>query len=304
MPVGRGRSCCSHSVPFPRSARTTPSSCSSIALYASTMDKAASTASSGGQVPMRIDGTAGFSRACRDRRLRAGLRSLRVGRRSLFRGPTIGASSWRINVAKNIVVCSDGTGNTALKGRGTNVFKLFEAIDLNGHRYRSPADSPDRVLRRRRGHGELQAAEDLRRRDGLRPGPQRAPALQGAVPRLRPTDDPDGQPDGLPLRLQPRRVHGAHAGRAHRRRGGFAATMRATTRGRRPPWKAPCARPTVPTSRRYRTALADGCSPRRRPELTSSVSRALLPCTARSDRFLGRLGHRRRRWPALLNSAT
>jgi uncharacterized protein (DUF2235 family) len=38
-------------------------------------------------------------------------------------------------MAKNIVVCSDGTGNTAIKGRGTNVFKLFEAVDLNGHRW-------------------------------------------------------------------------------------------------------------------------------------------------------------------------
>jgi uncharacterized protein (DUF2235 family) len=35
---------------------------------------------------------------------------------------------------KNIIVCSDGTGNTAIKGRGTNVFKLFEAVDFNGHR--------------------------------------------------------------------------------------------------------------------------------------------------------------------------
>ena len=35
---------------------------------------------------------------------------------------------------KNIIICSDGTGNTAIKGRGTNVFKMFEAIDLNGHR--------------------------------------------------------------------------------------------------------------------------------------------------------------------------
>jgi uncharacterized protein (DUF2235 family) len=34
---------------------------------------------------------------------------------------------------KNIIVCSDGTGNTAIKNRGTNVFKLFEATDLNGH---------------------------------------------------------------------------------------------------------------------------------------------------------------------------
>jgi uncharacterized protein (DUF2235 family) len=37
-------------------------------------------------------------------------------------------------VAKNIIICSDGTGNTAIKDRGTNVFKLFEAVDLNGHR--------------------------------------------------------------------------------------------------------------------------------------------------------------------------
>lgn len=35
---------------------------------------------------------------------------------------------------KNIIICSDGTGNSTIKGRGTNVFKLFEAIDVNGHR--------------------------------------------------------------------------------------------------------------------------------------------------------------------------
>ena len=33
---------------------------------------------------------------------------------------------------KNIVICSDGTGNTANKNRGTNVFKLYEALDING----------------------------------------------------------------------------------------------------------------------------------------------------------------------------
>jgi hypothetical protein len=37
-------------------------------------------------------------------------------------------------MSKNIVICSDGTGNSAIKGRGTNVFKFFEAIDLNGHK--------------------------------------------------------------------------------------------------------------------------------------------------------------------------
>jgi len=37
-------------------------------------------------------------------------------------------------MSKNIIICSDGTGNTGIKNRGTNVFKLFEAVDLNGHR--------------------------------------------------------------------------------------------------------------------------------------------------------------------------
>ena len=31
----------------------------------------------------------------------------------------------------NIILCSDGTGNTTVKNRGTNVFKLFEAIDTH-----------------------------------------------------------------------------------------------------------------------------------------------------------------------------
>lgn len=38
-------------------------------------------------------------------------------------------------MAKNIIICSDGTGNTAIKGRGTNVFKMFESVDLNSHRF-------------------------------------------------------------------------------------------------------------------------------------------------------------------------
>src|ERR671910_1580931 len=40
---------------------------------------------------------------------------------------------------KNIVICADGTGNTTVKGRGTNVFKLYEAVDQNGHRFDSTA---------------------------------------------------------------------------------------------------------------------------------------------------------------------
>jgi uncharacterized protein (DUF2235 family) len=32
---------------------------------------------------------------------------------------------------KNIVLCSDGTGNAGGKGRGTNVWRLFQAVDLS-----------------------------------------------------------------------------------------------------------------------------------------------------------------------------
>jgi uncharacterized protein (DUF2235 family) len=35
---------------------------------------------------------------------------------------------------KNIVLCSDGTGNRDIKNRGTNVFKLYEAVDIQGHK--------------------------------------------------------------------------------------------------------------------------------------------------------------------------
>lgn len=36
-------------------------------------------------------------------------------------------------MGKNIVLCSDGTGNTPGKGRGTNVWKLYLAVDRHGH---------------------------------------------------------------------------------------------------------------------------------------------------------------------------
>lgn len=37
-------------------------------------------------------------------------------------------------MAKNIILCSDGTGNRDIKNRGTNVFKLYEAVDIQGHK--------------------------------------------------------------------------------------------------------------------------------------------------------------------------
>jgi uncharacterized protein (DUF2235 family) len=41
-------------------------------------------------------------------------------------------------MSKNIVICSDGTGNTTIKGRGTNVFKLYEALDTSLRPSRGP----------------------------------------------------------------------------------------------------------------------------------------------------------------------
>jgi type VI secretion system (T6SS) phospholipase Tle1-like effector len=35
---------------------------------------------------------------------------------------------------KNIIICTDGTGNTAVAGGATHVFRLYEAVDENGHR--------------------------------------------------------------------------------------------------------------------------------------------------------------------------
>lgn len=36
---------------------------------------------------------------------------------------------------KNIVLCSDGTGNSGGELRGTNVWRVFRAVDLNGHKW-------------------------------------------------------------------------------------------------------------------------------------------------------------------------
>ena len=46
----------------------------------------------------------------------------------------------------NIVICSDGTGNSAIKGRGSNVFKLYEAVDTTG-RFVEMGDEETRAAR-------------------------------------------------------------------------------------------------------------------------------------------------------------
>src|SRR5437667_3471403 len=46
---------------------------------------------------------------------------------------------------KNVVVRADGTGNTTVKGRGTNVFKLYEVVDQASHRW-TPGGTPQVAL--------------------------------------------------------------------------------------------------------------------------------------------------------------
>ena len=37
--------------------------------------------------------------------------------------------AWTTESEKNLVICSDGTGNSAGKGHGTNVWRTYEALD-------------------------------------------------------------------------------------------------------------------------------------------------------------------------------
>jgi Uncharacterized alpha/beta hydrolase domain (DUF2235) len=46
---------------------------------------------------------------------------------------------------KNIILLSDGTGNSNIKNRGTNVYKLYEAIDFNAKNYEQVAFYDDGV---------------------------------------------------------------------------------------------------------------------------------------------------------------
>ena len=77
---------------------------------------------------------------------------------------------------KRIILLSDGTGNSAGKVWRTNVWRIFEALDLTS--------STDRVLRRWRRHLVVQAVRDAGRRVRLRPEAQRARHLQVRLPQL------------------------------------------------------------------------------------------------------------------------
>lgn len=49
------------------------------------------------------------------------------------RVPPVYSDTPSLIVGKNIIFCADGTGNADVKGRGSNVFKLFEAVDTLTH---------------------------------------------------------------------------------------------------------------------------------------------------------------------------
>ena len=98
---------------------------------------------------------------------------------------------------RNIVLLSDGTGNSAAKLHKTNVWWLYQALDLGARR-------PDRDLRRRRRYVGVPPAAVARRRHRLGPVAQRARSLRVPVPAL-----PSGR-SHLCLRVQPGRLHRAH----------------------------------------------------------------------------------------------
>ena len=100
---------------------------------------------------------------------------------------------------KAIVLFSDGTGNSSAKLFKTNVWRMYEAVDLGPP---APDRAPaDRLLRRRRRHVVVQAAGRARRRVRLGPEAERPRHLQVRLPQLR------AGRRHLRLRLQPRRVH-------------------------------------------------------------------------------------------------
>ena len=89
-------------------------------------------------------------------------------RRLMYNSGHSTGTGWEASLGKNIIICSDGTGNSDVKGRGTNVFKLFEAIDLNGHRTKPHLDAQSRSTMTAWGPG-IHAAQGNGRRIRVRP---------------------------------------------------------------------------------------------------------------------------------------
>ena len=111
-------------------------------------------------------------------------------------------------MAKSIILFSDGTGNSSAKLFKTNVWRMYEAVDL-GPSSRRQARS-DLVLRRRRRHVVVQAADAAGRRLRLGSAAQRSRHLSLRLPQL-----PERRRH-LRLRVQPRRVHDTPRRRADR----------------------------------------------------------------------------------------
>ena len=133
---------------------------------------------------------------------------------------------------KNIVICSDGTGNTGIKGRGTNVFKLYEAIDLHGHRANRTLLEQIAIYDDGVGTEDFKPAKIFSGMTGWGLSRNVKQLYKELVRVYKPGDNlylfgfsrfhylihgnsvlDWGQP--LSFRLQPGRVHRTHAGRIH-----------------------------------------------------------------------------------------
>ena len=109
---------------------------------------------------------------------------------------------------KNIIICADGTGNTTVKGRGTNVFKLYEAVDQNSHRFDGTATQQVAIYHDGVGTESLKWVRIFGGIFGW--GLSRnVKQLYGELARVY---DPDDRI--YHVRLQPRRLHRADVGRA------------------------------------------------------------------------------------------
>ena len=128
------------------------------------------------------------------------------------------------DTAKSIILFSDGTGNSSAKLFKTNVWRMYEAVDLGP----SAEGKRDQISYYDDGVGtsSFKPLTLLGRRVRLGAAAKRAGYLPLRLPQL------PGRRRHLRLRVQPRRVHRAPGRRAHRvgRAGPFQQRSRARSK--------------------------------------------------------------------------
>jgi hypothetical protein len=101
-------------------------------------------------------------------------------------------------------------GNTAIKGRAINVFKMFEAIDLNGHKTRLELCPQVALYDDGVGTEDFKPLKMFAGATGWGLSRNVKQLYKELVPHLRP------RRSALSLRIQSRRFYCTDAGRSHR----------------------------------------------------------------------------------------